>query len=75
MQKGIAGPIGKLDETESLVGIVPFDDGLERRTGGASNLWPPNCGVDPKLRRGASKLSSSKPWRRVGRKSLALLLT
>ena len=34
MQKGIAGPIGKLDETESLVGIVPFDDGLDRGTGG-----------------------------------------
>ena len=34
MQEGIAGPIGKLDETESLVGIVPFDDGLDRGTGG-----------------------------------------
>src|SRR5260370_7565523 len=29
----------------------------------------------PKLRRGVSKLSSSKPRRRLGRKSLSLLLT
>src|SRR5580700_11059828 len=33
---------------------------------GASNLWALDPGVDPKLRRGGSKLSSSKPWRRVG---------
>ena len=48
------------------------------RTGGpegASNLWAPNCGDDPKLRRGGSKLSSSKPRRRAGRKSLSLVLT
>jgi hypothetical protein len=31
MEEGIAGPIGKLYEAESLVGIIPFDD---RRTGG-----------------------------------------
>src|SRR6266850_3206668 len=42
---------------------------------GASNLWAPDPGVDPKLRRGVSKLSSSKPRRRIGRKSLSLLLT
>src|SRR2546423_1860255 len=42
---------------------------------GASNLWALDPGVDPKLRRGVSKLSSSKPRRRVGRKSLSLLLT
>jgi hypothetical protein len=51
MQKGITGPIGKLDETKSLVGIVPFDDGLDGGPEGASNLWPSNCGVDPKLSR------------------------
>ena len=34
MQEGIAGPIGELDESESLVGIVPFDYGLDRGTGG-----------------------------------------
>jgi hypothetical protein len=34
MQKGIPGPIGKLDETKSLLGIVPFDDALDRGTGG-----------------------------------------
>jgi hypothetical protein len=33
MQEGIAGPIGELYKAESLVGIVPFDDGLDRRTG------------------------------------------
>jgi hypothetical protein len=33
MQKGIAGPIGKLDETKSLLGIVPFDDALNRGAG------------------------------------------
>src|ERR1700730_3521989 len=40
---------------------------------GASNLWVLNG--DPKLCRGDSQLSSSKPRRRVGRKSLSLLLT
>ena len=34
MQEGIAGPIGKFYKAESLVGIVPFDDGLDRGTGG-----------------------------------------
>ena len=34
MQEGIAGPIGKLYESESFVGIVPFDYGLDRETGG-----------------------------------------
>ena len=34
MQEGIARPIGKLYEAESLVGIVPFDYGLDRGTGG-----------------------------------------
>jgi hypothetical protein len=34
MQEGIARPIGKLYEAEALVGIVPFDDGLDRRAGG-----------------------------------------
>src|SRR5882757_8298312 len=33
MQEGIAGPIGKLYEAESLVGVVPFDYGLDRGTG------------------------------------------
>jgi hypothetical protein len=34
MQEGIAGPIGKLYEAVSLVGVVPFDYGLDRGTGG-----------------------------------------
>src|SRR6202047_5516165 len=42
---------------------------------GASNLWALDPGVDPKLRRGVSKLSSSKPRRRGGREHRSLLLT
>jgi len=34
MQEGIPRPIGQLYEAEPLVGIVPFNDGLDRRTGG-----------------------------------------
>jgi hypothetical protein len=34
MQEGISGPIGKFYEAESLVGVVPFNDGLDRGTGG-----------------------------------------
>jgi hypothetical protein len=34
MQEGVAGPIGKLHESESLVEIVPFDYGLDRATRG-----------------------------------------
>jgi hypothetical protein len=34
MQEGIARPIGKLYEAKSLVRIVPFDYGLDRRTEG-----------------------------------------
>src|ERR1700760_3978754 len=33
MQEGVAGPVGELHESESLVGIVPFDYGFDRRTG------------------------------------------
>jgi hypothetical protein len=33
VQEGVAGPIGKFDEAEPLVGVVPFDDGLDRGTG------------------------------------------
>ena len=61
MQEGIARPIGKLYEAEPFFRVVPFDYGLDRGTGGASNLWALDPGVDPKLRRGVSKLSSSKP--------------
>src|SRR4029077_10863136 len=42
---------------------------------GASNLWALDPDAAPKLCRGVSKLSSSKPRRRFGRKSLSLLLT
>jgi hypothetical protein len=38
---------------------------------GASNLWALDPDTAPKLRRGVSKLSSSKPRRRLGRKSLS----
>jgi hypothetical protein len=34
MQEGIARPIGKPHEAKSLIRIVPFDDGLDRGTGG-----------------------------------------
>jgi len=34
MQEGIARPIGKLYEAEPLFGVVPFDYGLDRGTGG-----------------------------------------
>ena len=34
VQEGIARPIGKLYEAEPLVGVEPFDYGLDRRTGG-----------------------------------------
>jgi hypothetical protein len=34
VQEGIARFIGKLYEAESLVGVVPFDYGLDRRIGG-----------------------------------------
>jgi hypothetical protein len=33
VQEGVAGPIGKFYEAEPLVGVVPFDDGLDRGTG------------------------------------------
>jgi hypothetical protein len=33
VQESIAGPIGKFHEAEPLVGVVPFDDGLDRGTG------------------------------------------
>ena len=35
VQEGITGPIGKLYETEPLVGVIPFDDRLDRGTGGS----------------------------------------
>src|ERR1700726_2571185 len=50
---------------------TPWTEGPE----GASNRWALNPGVNPKLRRGGSKLSSSNPRRRGRRKSLSLLLT
>ena len=34
MQEGVARPIGKLHEAESLLGIVPFDNPPDRGTGG-----------------------------------------
>ena len=34
MQEGIAGSVGKLNKAETLVGVVPFDDGLDRGAGG-----------------------------------------
>jgi hypothetical protein len=35
VQEGITGPIGKLYETEPLVGVIPFDDRLDRGAGGS----------------------------------------
>ena len=40
VHEGIARPIGKLYEAEPLVGVVPFDYSLGRRTGGRFNLDP-----------------------------------
>src|SRR5262249_57118164 len=34
VQEGITRPIGKLHKAEPLVGVVPFDYGLDRRTRG-----------------------------------------
>ena len=33
MEEGIAGSVGKLHEAEALIGVVPFDDGLDRGAG------------------------------------------
>ncbi len=33
MEEGIAGSVGKLNKAETLVGVVPFDDGLDRGAG------------------------------------------
>ena len=75
MQEGIAGPIGKLYEAESLVGVVPFDYGLHRGTGRRVKPLGTRSRCRSETGRGVSKLSSSKPRRRLGRKSLSLLLT
>jgi hypothetical protein len=53
MQEGIAGPIGKLYEAESLVGVVPFYYGLDRRTGGRFKS------LGPKLR---SRSETAPGW-------------
>ena len=33
VEEGVAGPIGKSDESKPLFGVEPFDDPVDRRTG------------------------------------------
>ncbi len=34
MEKRIARAVGEFDETETLIGLEPFDDGIDGGTGG-----------------------------------------
>jgi hypothetical protein len=34
MKEGVPGPVGEFDEAKALLGIKPFDDAPDRRTGG-----------------------------------------
>jgi hypothetical protein len=74
MKEGIARTIGKLDEAEPFVRVVPLDGRPNRRTRGAVKLWT--------ARRCISEIAGRRliavivePRRRAGRRSLSLLLT
>ena len=43
MKEGVPGPVGEFDEAEALLGIKPFDDAPDRRTGGGLE----RCLVEP----------------------------
>jgi hypothetical protein len=68
VQERIARPIGKLYEAESLVGLYHLTTAWIGGPEGASNLWALDPDAAPKLRRGVSKLSSSKATATAGAK-------
>ena len=70
MQEGITGPIGKLYEAETFVWIVPFDDGLDRGTGGRFKF---RCRSE--IAPGCFEVVVVEAAATGGRKSLSLLLT
>src|ERR1700730_15938049 len=74
-RKASPDPSASCTKPNPLSGLYHLTTAWTGGPEGTSNLWALNPGVDPKLRRGGSKLSSSNPRRRVGRKSLSLLLT
>src|SRR5437773_2695251 len=74
-RKASPDPSASCTKPNPLSGLYHLTTAWTGGPAGASNLWALDPGVDPKPRRGVSKLSSSKPRRRVGRKSLSLLLT
>src|ERR1700681_3856939 len=74
-RKASPAPSASSTKPNPLSGLYHLTTAWTAGLEGGSNLGALNPGVDPKLRRGGSKLSSSNPRRRVGRKSLSLLLT
>jgi hypothetical protein len=72
-RKASPDPSASCTNPNPLSGLYHLTTAWTGRPEGASNLWA--LDGDPRLCRGDSKLSSSKPRRRVGRKSLSLLLT
>src|SRR6201982_3564159 len=74
-RKASPDPSASCTKPKPLSGLYHLTTAWTGRPDGASNLWALDPDAAPKLRRGVSKLSSSKPWRRLGRNSLSLLLT
>jgi hypothetical protein len=74
-RKASPDPSASCTKPNPLSGLYHLTTAWTGGPEGVSNPWALDPGIDPKLRRGVSKLSSSKPRRRVGRKSLSLLLT
>src|SRR6266581_4805721 len=74
-RKASPDPSASCTKPNPLSGLYHLTTAWTGGPDGALNLWALDPGLDPKLRRGVSKLSSSKPRRRVWRKSLSLLLT
>src|ERR1700686_1802093 len=74
-KKASPDPLASCTKPNPLSALYHLTTAWTGGPGGVSNLWMLDPDVDPKLRRGVSKLSSSKSRRRVGRKSLSLLLT
>ena len=72
-RKASPAPSGSCTNPNPLSGLYHLTTARTGGPEGASNLWAPD--ENPKLYWGGSKLSSSKPRRRIGRKSLSLLLT
>ena len=53
VEEGVAGPIGKSDESKPLFGVEPFDDPVYRRTG--------RC-LEPRLAKPGSGAESTRLW-------------